>query len=265
MRDPRWCAGSGAASAPASRAERPRGRVGTLPRPVQPELPFWITTAGNPETFRMAGEAGANVLTHLLGQTLDELEAKLEVYRKAWKQAGHGPGRGHVTIMLHTFVGEDDAAVRETVRKPMMDYLRSSANLIRQHASAFPAFKKRVESGSGADEAFKNLSADDLDALVAYSFERYYETSGLFGRGTCARCGSSRSSSGTSWRLIDFGIDADAVLRVPSPDTLRERAAEGGGPERGASIARRRRHDVTYLQCTPSMRMLADRDTRRLG
>ena len=32
--------------------------------------------------------------------------------------------------MLHTFVGDDDASVRETVRKPMKDYLRSSVDLI---------------------------------------------------------------------------------------------------------------------------------------
>ena len=48
-----------------------------LPRPLQPELPVWLTAAGSPETFRLAGEIGANVLTHLLGQTLDELAEKI--------------------------------------------------------------------------------------------------------------------------------------------------------------------------------------------
>jgi len=32
--------------------------IGTLPRPVQPELPIWVTTAGNPDTYRQAGELG---------------------------------------------------------------------------------------------------------------------------------------------------------------------------------------------------------------
>ena len=48
----------------------------TLPRPVQPELPFWVTTAGNPKTYEEAGRLGANVLTHLLGQTFDEVAEK---------------------------------------------------------------------------------------------------------------------------------------------------------------------------------------------
>src|SRR5439155_11447114 len=45
--------------------------IQALPRPVQPELPFWLTTAGNPDTYRQAGRLGANVLTHLLGQSVE--------------------------------------------------------------------------------------------------------------------------------------------------------------------------------------------------
>ncbi len=61
------------------------------PRPVQEELPVWITAAGSQETFRLAGELGANVLTHLLGQTVSELAVKLAVYREARAAAGHDP------------------------------------------------------------------------------------------------------------------------------------------------------------------------------
>src|SRR5262249_28118107 len=55
--------------------EFPGGRgnnvgIKIYPRPVQKELPVWITAAGNPETFKLAGEMGAGVLTHLLGQEL---------------------------------------------------------------------------------------------------------------------------------------------------------------------------------------------------
>ncbi|MEM7516404.1 MAG: MupA/Atu3671 family FMN-dependent luciferase-like monooxygenase, partial [Planctomycetota bacterium] len=59
-----------------------------MPKPVQKELPIWITAAGNPETFRQAGEIGASVLTHLLGQSPEELAKKLEIYRQARRDAG---------------------------------------------------------------------------------------------------------------------------------------------------------------------------------
>src|SRR5690606_31319623 len=50
--------------------------LSSFPRPVQPELPFWITTAGNPASFAAAGAAGASVLTHLLGQSVEEVAEK---------------------------------------------------------------------------------------------------------------------------------------------------------------------------------------------
>src|SRR2546425_5969294 len=72
-------------------------RVRILPRPIQAELPVWVTTAGNPETYEMAGNVGANVLTHLLGQSIDEVTKKVAIYRKAWSAAGHPEiGRAHV-------------------------------------------------------------------------------------------------------------------------------------------------------------------------
>jgi natural product biosynthesis luciferase-like monooxygenase protein len=99
--------------------------VRTLPHPVQKELPIWVTAAGNPETFREAGANGYNILTHLLGQSVDELTDKIRVYREAYEQAGH-PGKGIVSLMLHTFIGDDVDEVREIVRGPMKEYLSSS-------------------------------------------------------------------------------------------------------------------------------------------
>lgn len=102
--------------------------VATLPRPVQPELPVWVTTAGNEETFRLAGAAGANLLTHLLGQNVQELARKISVYRAARAAAGHD--EGVVTLMLHTFVHPDPDVVREAVTEPFKNYLRSSIDLM---------------------------------------------------------------------------------------------------------------------------------------
>jgi hypothetical protein len=46
-----------------ARRERPHRTRAHLPRPVQPELPIWLTAAGRPETYRQAGLIGARVLT----------------------------------------------------------------------------------------------------------------------------------------------------------------------------------------------------------
>lgn len=191
----------------------------TMPRPVQRELPLWITAAGNPQTFRRAGAQGLNILTHLLGQSLEALAEKIAAYRQAWAEAGH-PGRGTVSLMLHTFVGEDDATVRRTVKAPMLHYLGSSANLVGGYTASVPFFQQRCPVSSG------ELTKDDVADALEFSFERYYATSSLMG--TFEHCleVTDRLKAievDEVACLIDFGVDADAVLEaLPLLDELRE-------------------------------------------
>jgi natural product biosynthesis luciferase-like monooxygenase protein len=238
--------------------------LGILPRPVQKELPFWVTSAGNPETFIAAGKLGANVLTHLLGQTVEELADKLAAYRKAYKEAGH-PGEGFVSLMLHTFVGPDEAVVREKVRKPLVEYLRTSMNLVKQYAWSFPAFKRREGmDDNSANVDLQSLSDDEMTALLEYSFERYYETSGLFGTPeSCLSMIDKIKAIGVDdvACLIDFGVDSASVLsHLEHLNQLRRnsmprRAVSAGGDYSLPTLLKR--HQVTHLQCTPSMvRML---------
>lgn len=205
-------------------ATNPLGEVvqlRTMPRPVQAELPIWVTAAGNPETFRQAGTIGANILTHLLGQTLEALTEKIKIYRAAWRAAGH-PGRGHVSLMMHTFVGEDDAAVRRQVKAPMIKYLASSANLVSHYTASVPFFQQRCASNAGT------LSAEDLDAALAFSFERYYQSSSLMGTlNDCLERTDHLRQIGVDEVacLIDFGVGVDEVLNaLPLLDELRQLA-----------------------------------------
>ena len=116
--------------------------VQTMPRPMQSELPVWITAAGNPETFRQAGEAGYFVLTHLLGQSIDEVAEKVKVYREGRAAGGHD-GPGYVSLMLHTFVHPDPVFAKDTVREPLKDYLRSAVDLVKDAAWYFPPTRRR--------------------------------------------------------------------------------------------------------------------------
>ncbi|MES2890006.1 MAG: MupA/Atu3671 family FMN-dependent luciferase-like monooxygenase [Pseudomonadota bacterium] len=245
--------------------------ISILPRPVQKELPIWVTSAGNPETFAAAGRLGAHVLTHLLGQSIDELTDKLAAYRQAWKDAGH-PGEGYVSLMLHTLVGPDEADVREKVRLPLIEYLRSSVSLIKQYAWSFPAFKKRDgmdTSAAGVD--LQSLSDDEMTGLLEHSFNRYYETSGLFGtpEGCLAMVDRLKAIGVDDIAcLIDFGIDAATVMEHLSHlNQLRKIATPRRAANGDHSLpALMQRHAVTHLQCTPSMaRMLLLDDQAKAG
>lgn len=200
--------------------------VRVYPAPVQPEVPVWLTSAGSPETFRQAGELGVGVLTHLLGQDFDDLAKKITTYREAFAGRGGGEqGSGHVALMLHTFLGTDPDEVREIVRKPFSDYLRSSIGLI-----------VRASGDLLPDVNPDDMDPDDVEFLVERSFDRYFDTGGLFGNvedGMRVLERLSEIGLDEVACLIDFVGDTDAVLgSLEHVDQLRQtwqaRCDDGG-------------------------------------
>ncbi len=182
--------------------------VQTIPRPLQPEVPIWITAAANPETFRQAGEMGVNLLTHLLGQTTQALAEKIEVYREAWRAAGH-PGRGTITLMLHTLVGSTDEEVHEIAREPMKRYLAGSLNLAAEHLESVPFLQK------ADDIDLDNVSDEFVDQVLEASFEKYFHMGSLLGSyEKCLDTIDAQADIGVDEVacLIDFGVDTDTVL-----------------------------------------------------
>jgi natural product biosynthesis luciferase-like monooxygenase protein len=172
-----------------------------FPAPVQPELPVWITSAGSPETFRAAGELGTGLLTHLLGQDPVALATNIAAYRKALPDSASG----QVALMLHTMLGPDRDRVREQVRDPFCDYLRSSADLIlRAAATLLPP-----------DMDIERLPERDRDFLIRHAFDRYFTTAGLFG--------TVEDGLATVEALRAVGVDEIACLidfGVPHEDVL---------------------------------------------
>jgi natural product biosynthesis luciferase-like monooxygenase protein len=235
--------------------------VQTLPRPIQPTLPIWITAAGNPETFREAGAKGFNILTHLLGQSLEELAAKIAIYRQAYTENGH-TGEGIVSLMIHTYVGESKEKVKELVRQPMRQYLASSLDLIKLAAWSFPTFKQKTTNEEG-QFSVSHLSDPDMSEVLDFSFERYFETSSLFGTvDTCVQMVDRIKAIGVNEIacLIDYGVDTDTVLsQLPLLNELKARIASQPTTESVADLIKN--HQVTHLQCTPSMASLLIADT----
>ncbi len=246
--------------------------VVTQPRPVSKELPVWVTTAGNPATWKEAGQLGCNVLTHLLGQSIDEVAGKIKIYHDALREAGHDPADFTVTLMLHTYLAETREKAREVARGPMKDYLNSAAGLIKQYAWAFPAFKRPEGATNAFDLQLDGLEPDELDAILDFAFERYFNDSGLFGTVEDAlsraedlkRIGVSEIAC-----LIDYGIDRETVLEGLKP-LARVVQQANVAPELAdddfSIAAQIVRHKVTHMQCTPSMaRMIAMNDEARFA
>ncbi|MFB9037010.1 LLM class flavin-dependent oxidoreductase [Xanthomonas arboricola] len=175
--------------------------VSCLPRPIQPELPIWITAATSPQTFESAGRIGANVLSHLTGQTPDALGEKIKIYRKARAEAGYTTP-GQVTVMIHTFISSNQAQVLQVAKEPFKRYLSHSIDLLSNLASQVGIDPKSIGSG-------------DMETLLEHAFHRYHATSALLGTPDSALEFAARLRSigvDEIACLVDFGIDPRVVL-----------------------------------------------------
>lgn len=168
------------------------------PLPHQADLSVWLTCSGTAERFIEAGARGYNVLTALLFQPIEALAENIAHYRATRAQHGHDPATGHVTLMLHTFVGPEMAQVRNIVEQPLIDYLKSSKDL-----------------WSRAIKGLPNRSEQEEQQILNYALERYIQTSALIGTPvTCTAMVNHLHAAGVDEIacLIDFGVEPATVL-----------------------------------------------------
>lgn len=202
-------------------------RIEIQPRPVQPELPIWLTSSGNVQTFISAGALGANLLCHLLGQTAEQLREKIARYRAAREEGGFDPAAGKVTLMLHTFLGINREMVRARVRNPFREYLRSAVSLEQMAALGGGAIS------GGHRLAPHAIPPQAMEDLLDIAFDRYFHTASLMGTPDCCR-GLLHELEETGVDeiacLIDFIDDAEAVLEsLELVAELRSSLAEAAG------------------------------------
>ena len=210
--------------------------VAIQPLPIQPELPVWVTSGGSPGTFRQAGAIGAKLLTHLLGQDMDQLAEKVALYRSARQEAGH-QGEGHVTLMMHTFLAKDMQTVQEKAKGPFISYLKTSSDLVKNLAKSL---------GLDGDD----LSDEEMGEFLEQRFDRFFETGGLMGTPeSCMAMVDRIKAMGIDEVacLIDFGIDNESVLAgLELLDELRREANGASADDGDFSVAAQiERHGVT--------------------
>ena len=176
---------------------------------MQAEPKVWLTATRQAETFEYAGHKGYNVLTMLMGSSLDELGEKIALYRRARERSGFDPESGVISLMLHTFVHPDGEFVRQQVRDPFHEYISSA---ISSHAQA-----------AGKDR--RQPTREEMDRLAELSFERYSRTAALIGTPQEAIASVRRfEAAGVNEVacLCDFGAPPAAILQsLPHLDAVR--------------------------------------------
>lgn len=180
-------------------------QIALHPLPCHDDLPLWLTTLGNADTYIKAGELGANILTNLIGQSTEELTEKIQIYRRTRAASGHAADTGRVTVLVHTLLGADVEHVRDQARTPFCQYLASSIGL----------FQKMVASNMSAAD-FERLSNEDRTYLLHSAYERYVNSRALIGSPeSCVDMLAKLAAAGVNEIacFVDFGVEAEAVLQ----------------------------------------------------
>jgi len=117
---------------------------GIYPRPVQNPLPIWVGVGGTPQSFVRAGMLGLPLMVAIIGGETRRFAPLVDLYRKAWKQAGHPPDQMKVGMHSPGFVAES--------KKEAAD-------------KYFPGFAKAV-SEIGKERGWRPMTRRDFDAQL---------------------------------------------------------------------------------------------------
>jgi probable LLM family oxidoreductase len=81
---------------------------GVFPRPVQAKMPIWLGVGGTPESFVRAGLLGLPLMIAIIGGEPHRFRPLVDLYKRAWTQAGHPAGGMKVGIHALGYVAETD-------------------------------------------------------------------------------------------------------------------------------------------------------------
>jgi len=185
------------------------------PRPIQPQVPIWLSVGSNPEGFTMAGKSGSHLLTFLLDKDLVSLKKNLDLYWQGLRDGGHSKEEATVTLMLHTLVHDDGSTARALAREPFTNYLKSIA----------PMFQQRLRGrGISAD-----LSSRETDEAVDAVAKEIMDNKALIGSPEeCAPLLNALQEIGVNEIacLLDFGLDSTIIEDgLPALNRLRSQTA----------------------------------------
>jgi natural product biosynthesis luciferase-like monooxygenase protein len=178
-------------------------RIRTYPTPVQPRLVMWITAAGSPKSFEQAGQIGANLLTHLFDQDVEELADKVALYRKARAAHGWDPEAGRVAVTLHTYLADDEAEVRRSAYGPYHQYLKGNVKLL-----------AKLAQSRNVPIDLEQLTPSQLDEAIRWVFEKFLKQRSLMG--------TPEACLGLVTKLAKIGVQEIACLMDfgPAPQAI---------------------------------------------
>jgi probable LLM family oxidoreductase len=87
---------------------------GVYPRPLQNPLPIRLGVGGTPASFVRAGVLGLPLTVAIIGGEPVRFRPAVDLYRRAWVEAGHDPAGMDVAVHTIGFIADTDRAAADT-------------------------------------------------------------------------------------------------------------------------------------------------------
>lgn len=123
--------------------------VTILPRPVQSPPPVWIAAVSTPKSFENAGKLGSNLMVVPYLADFHELARLLDLYRQAYKAAGHPASGGRIMMVFHLAMAEDGDQARAEAKPHMERYIKTFLEGVRDwrqiNSPAYQGYQQMVD------------------------------------------------------------------------------------------------------------------------
>ena len=132
------------------------------PRPLQPQFPIWLGVGGTPASFVRAGVLGLPLMMAVIGGETHRFRPLIDLYRRAWLEAGHPPDQMKVGLHSLGYVAPDAAQARD-------DYYPGYAETftrIGKERGWPPVSRPRFDAQNGATGALLVGDAQEVAAKI---------------------------------------------------------------------------------------------------
>lgn len=142
------------------------GPVRSLPLPFQkPHPPIWVAAALNPISMQWAGHQGYNVMFVPYILPRERAQELIKVYRDAWKEGGHEPGKEQLQLSYHVYIAEDGEQARREAKgyfdRYNQKFLEAAAKWADRRSPAYPGYEHMPKARVG-----KTFEGDYEDGKV---------------------------------------------------------------------------------------------------
>jgi probable LLM family oxidoreductase len=128
------------------------------PRPLQERLPIWVAVGGTPESVVRAALLGLPLTIAIIGGQPARFKPLVDLYDRAWEQAGHDPADRRLAINTHAFIAATHAEADSAFAHPYLTMM----NRIGRERGWPPAGRAQYEALTAADGAVAVGSPDEV-------------------------------------------------------------------------------------------------------